>query len=59
MKRILEKHPGELMVLAFLAMGVGFLLLVAVGELLSGLGGVGYPGLLDGADWQSGAFPPH
>jgi hypothetical protein len=58
MKRLLENHPGELMVLVFVAMGIAFLMAAIVVEMLGGLGGVGYPGLIDGAGWQAGAFPP-
>lgn len=56
--KFIEEHPGELMVLGFLAMGLAFLAAVIVVEMLGGLGGVGYVGLIDGADWQSGLFPP-
>jgi hypothetical protein len=56
-KKILEQHPGELMVLAFLLMGIAFLLGAVVVEALGPLAGQGYPGLVDGADWQAGRFP--
>jgi hypothetical protein len=58
MNRLIEQHPGEIMVVAFVAMGVGFLLAAVVVEALGGLAGVGYPGLIDGASWQAATFPP-
>lgn len=58
MKQILEKHPGEVMVLVFVAMGLAFLTGAIVVEMLGGVAGVGYPGLIDGSSWQQGAFPP-
>ena len=58
MNRLLERHPGELMLLAFVLMGLAFMIGVAGGEALSGLGGQGHDGILDGSAWQAGVFPP-
>jgi hypothetical protein len=55
--RILERHPGELMALAFLAMGVGILLGVVVVEMIAPGAGHGFGGLIDGSGWQAGQFP--
>lgn len=57
MDDLLEKHPGELMVLAFVAMGIAFLLAVVVVEWLGPIAGQPFAGLLDGAGWQAGEFP--
>lgn len=57
MKRILEKHPGELMTLAFLAMGIAFVVGAVVVEMFGPVAGQSWAVLLDGADYQKGLFP--
>jgi hypothetical protein len=57
LKKILEQHPGELMALTFLLMGIAFLLGAVLVEALGPVAGQGFPGLVNGADWQAGRFP--
>lgn len=46
------------MLLAFVLMGLAFMIGVAGGEALSGLAGQGHEGILNGSAWQAEAFPP-
>ena len=58
MNQLLEKHPGELLALAFVAMGVAFVIGAVVVEMIGPIAGQTFGGpLLDGANWQQGLFP--
>jgi hypothetical protein len=45
------------MALTFLLMGIAFLLGAVLVEALGPVAGQGFPGLVNGADWQAGRFP--
>lgn len=58
MNKLLEKSPGEIFALTFLAMGIAFVLGVVAVEMIGPIAGQTFGGgIIDGADFQSGLFP--
>lgn len=58
MSRLTEKHPGELLVLFFIVLGISFVVAVSFMETTSGRAPRAYPGLVNGSHFQEGLFPP-
>ena len=53
------KEPGVAFASIFVIMGLTFVLVVSLGEMVAPVAGQGWgDGIANGGDWQAGEFPP-